>query len=295
MPTPDESTLEWTETILGPFRVESHFAHTHGSSSLWRLAVGSDHVWLKMHSKPHKWACEVHALTRWTDPLAPQALGWREQPEAVLLTECSGADAKLVVDGVAMERLWTQAGNWLKRFHVRTNDWIGNVGTDGAPNGHTTSDPMFHVTKTFESRLRQGRDTGLFSVDEIEFAERTFRASSTSLVGARAHSVHRDFHPRNWLAARDGTLTAVIDFEHARWDLRASDLSRPWDEEFRRHPRLVDAFYEGYGRPDQRFMSQIQTFRLYANVVSAVSAEEVGDVEYSRFNHEALRRLMTPT
>ena len=284
MELPDAETLAWIEGVVGPFRILSRFAHAHGYSRLWRLAVGGDAVWLKMHAHPRKWAGEVHALTHWADPLTPTLLGWRDDPCAVLLTEMPGVHAEAAgLTPEAEARLWNEAGAWLRAFHARTNDWIGDLAPDGSPSGEPTQDPCGHVLKGFERRLFQGRDQGLLDAAEADFAEGAFRAGLPSLEGATAHSIHRDFHPRNWLAHRDGRLAAVIDFEHARWDVRAADLNRPWDKEFHRDPRLIDAFYEAYGRPDARFMAQIQTLRLYQAVTGLVWAVEVGEPEFSPF------------
>lgn len=293
VPLPDEATWAWAESVLGAFRVASHFAHSHAYSNLWRLAVGDDHVWLKMHAHPNKWAGEVHALTRWDDALTPSVLGWREAPCAVLLTEMPGVPADSIeFPPDAEARLWGQAGEWLRRLHTRTNDWMGDVRVDGSPGERMTHDAGALVRAGFDRRLSQGLAGGLLTHEEAAFARRAFDDGLPSLEGASAHAIHRDFHPRNWLAQEDGTLTAVIDFEHARWDVRAADLNRPWDKEFHRNPRLVHAFYEAYGRPDERFMAQIQTLRLYNAVTGVAWAHSVGDAEFCRFNQTALRRIM---
>lgn len=286
---PDRETQAWVRETLGEFRIASHFAHSHGGARLWRLSTASDHVWLKQHARRHKWECEVHALLHWSGPLMPRVLASR--PGAVLLTECEG-EAATTLEGNAAERMWTEAGAWLRQFHARTGTWFGNVSIDGAPNGDVSSDPTFQLTKGFTTRVRQGRDSGLLDAATIAVVEQRFFAGLEALRDAPAHSTHRDFHPRNWLATPDGRLTAVIDFEHARWDLRVVDHVRPWDNEFLRAPRLIDAFYAGHGEPDARFVEHLETVRLWANVVSAVWAEEVGDDAYCRQNLEGLARLL---
>ena len=286
---PDTETQAWVRDTLGEFRIASHFAHSHGGAQLWRLASASDHVWLKLHARRHKWECEVHALVRWSEPLMPRLIASR--PGAVLLTECEGEDAT-TLEGNAAERMWMEAGAWLRRFHARTGTWFGNVSIDGAPNGDVSTDPTFQLTKGFTMRVRQGRDSGLLDAATIAVVEQRFLAGLDAFRDALPHSTHRDFHPRNWLAAPDGRLTAVIDFEHARWDLRAVDHIRSWDKEFLREPRLVDAFYSGYGELDAQLVQQIETGRLWANVVSAVWAEEVGDTAYCRQNLEGLARII---
>ena len=293
MPLPDPPTLAWVEALLGPFRVDSHFAHSHGYSKLWRLAAGSDHVWLKMHAHPHKWAGEVHALTRWAGPLMPTVLGWREDPPTVLLTEMPGVDAESIdFSPAAEERLWSEAGDWLHRFHTRVNPWMGDVRPDGSPGERHTNDPAALIQKGFDARLAQASDLGLLDAAEASEARKRFEEGLPALDGASAHSIHRDFHPRNWLTHPSGALAAVIDFEHARWDVRAADLNRPWDKEFHRNPRLIDAFFSAYGHPDDRFMAQIQTLRLYNLVTGTAWAYSVGDAEFCRFNQTALRRLI---
>ena len=293
MRLPDDAILDWAREALGRVTVLSHFAHIHAYSNLWRLSTPNGRVWLKMHAQPHKWAGEVHALTRWKSPLTPELLAHREDTCAVLLGEMPGRDAEsLAFTPEAEARLWSEAGAWLRAFHARTNDWIGEVLLDGKPGKRTTVDPTDLVREGFEKRLRGGVDRDLLSTEEAAFARRAFDRGLPSLEGATAHSIHRDFHPRNWLATSDGRLTAVLDFEHARWDVRAADLNRPWDKEFVRDPRLIDAFYEAYGRPDDRFMAQIQTMRLYNAVTGLVWAVEVGELAFSEFNRAALRRMM---
>lgn len=293
MQMPDAEILAWVEGVVGPFDVVSQVVHDHGYSRLWRISAASDFCWLKMHRFPHKWAGEVHALTHWKSPLMPTLLALRDDPHAVLLSEMPGADAdKFVFSPAAETRLWSEAGAWLREFHGRQNRWIGEVLPNGSPGARTTLDPTELVRQGFENRLRSGRDRGVLDADQLAFATAKFEEGIKSIEGASVHSIHRDFHARNWLANRDGELTAVLDFEHARWDIRAADLNRPWDNEFHRNPALVDAFYEAYGRPDERFMAQIQTMRLYNAVTGSVWGLEVGETAFSEFNRNVLSRLM---
>ena len=223
----------------------------------------------------------------------PMVIAFRQEPSTVVMTEMPGVDAESVEFSPAAEaRLWSEAGSWLREFHSRTNEWIGEVNPDGTPGKRTTTDPTELVRAGFANRIWDGRDRGVLDAGEIAFAEEQFATGIESLVGASIHSIHRDFHPRNWLADKEGRLTAVIDFEHARWDIRAADLNRPWDKEFHRNPQLIDAFYEAYGRPNERFMAQIQTMRLYNAVTGLVWALEVGEPAFAELNRRALQRLM---
>ncbi|MBC7807672.1 MAG: phosphotransferase, partial [Akkermansiaceae bacterium] len=99
---------------------------------------------------------------------------------------------------------------------------------------------------------------------------------------------------RNWMTDTNGQLTAVIDFEHARWDVRAADLNRWWDTDFVEKPRLAGAFFDGYrgGNPDKTLWAQIQALRLLGAAGGVVWATRVGDAPFARTNREALHRLM---
>jgi Ser/Thr protein kinase RdoA (MazF antagonist) len=292
---PDESTLAWVEEQVGPCRVESRFAYDHGYSQLWRLSTYGDHVWLKMHAHPHKWAGEVHALTAWGKPLGqtPKVIAWRREPNAVLLSEVPGTAAEsLDLSRVAEERMWREAGAWLSKMHAFENDWLGNVREDGTPHGEPYEDAEAFATANWEQTLRNGIASGLFGQREIDFTEGRVRQGLPSLKGERPRAIHRDYTPRNWMALPDGSLTAVIDFEHSRWDIQAADLNRPWDHEFLRNPRLVDAFYEGYGGLSDRLREQIETLRTMLAFSTVVWATGVGDGAFAQRGRDALARMM---
>ncbi len=295
MDRPDEATMAWVEATLGPVRILSHFSHDHGYSRLWRLESGMGRVWLKMHAHPHKWAGEVHALTRWTPSLGgtPTLLGSRTDPEAALLTEVAGEDAEPPrLDSVVEARLWREAGAWLKRLHERENDWFGNVTSDGSPHGPPAADAESHLGTQWETRLVDARRSGLLDAAEIDFTEGAMRAGLALFAGERARAIHRDYTPRNWLMSEEGRLSAVIDFEHARWDVRAADLQRPWSREFLRNPALVEAFFDGYGGLPEKLRAQIETMRIVMALTTIVWATGVGDLQFAQEGRDALHRHM---
>jgi Ser/Thr protein kinase RdoA (MazF antagonist) len=113
-----------------------------------------------------------------------------------------------------------------------------------------------------------------------------------SLEGERAVAIHRDYTPRNWRVHGDGTLAGVIDFEHARWDVRAADLNRSPDYEFVGNPHLRSAFFEGYGTPSSRLEAQIEILRLQNAVAAIVWGVLVNELDYSNRNRVALERIM---
>ena len=295
MERPDDETWAWVEGVVGKAVLLFHFAHDHGYSRLWRLESQNGKAWLKMHAYPHKWAGEVHALTRWAPELGrtPSVLAYRTDPEAVLLSEVAGVPAELLgLGGAEEERMWREAGEWLAHLHRRENDWLGNVRTDGTPQDRPVFDAETFVRANWESTLAKGKTSGLYDAAEIDYTEGAVRAGLPSLAGEKARAVHRDYTPRNWMARPDGGLEAVIDFEHARWDVRAADLNRPWDYEFLRNSRLRDAFYEGYGGLDEKLGAQIETIRTMLAFNSILWATGVGDGAFAQRYREALHRMM---
>jgi Ser/Thr protein kinase RdoA (MazF antagonist) len=293
---PEESVLDWMRSILGPNELVFEFGHSHGYSRLWRVEYSEGFAWLKMHARQDKCGGEIHALTHWTPQLGhtPTLIAHRNDPRAVILSEVPGVNAEeLTFTSEQEERMWMQAGDWLRRLHSTRGSWFGNVNPDGTPYSEPSFDPKGFVLATFTRRIREGRDLTILSEFEIDFVEGRLREIADCLAGETPVAIHRDFSPRNWMALPDGTLTSIIDFEHARWDVRAADLNRPPDYEFLRNPRLRDAFYEGYGEPSERLKAQIEVLRLLQATAGVVWAVLVGDQPYSDRNREALHRIMS--
>lgn len=292
---PDSETLAWTESQVGPVEVMSRYAHGHGYSRLWRLRAGSEFVWLKMHTYPAKWAGEVHALTRWTPSLGltPSVIAFTDEPRRVLLTEVTGYAAEtLDLDLPAKRRMWERAGAWLRQLHAIENDWLGGVRADGTPWGEGVGDAHAFVLRGFSPRIEEGRASGLLTSDEYDFVQFGIREWLPAVVGERARAIHRDFTPRNWMAERDGTLTAVIDFEHARWDIRAAEMGRWWDWDFLHHPELVDVFFDAYGPADARLKTQIRAIRMLQAATGIVWATQVNDLPFAQHNRASLHRMI---
>jgi Ser/Thr protein kinase RdoA (MazF antagonist) len=295
---PEDEIVQWVVERLGPIQVVSRFAHDHGYSKLWRLATNDGHAWLKMHTFPNKWGGEVHALTRWTPAIgqAPMVLAHRTEPVAVILTEVDGFPAEsLALESKQEERMWREAGAWLAKLHAIENDWFGGTTVEGQPHGEPERDPTTFVRKLWNAIHENVKASGLVTGEEIHFIRGEIENGLPSFEGETPRAIHRDFTPRNWMAHPDGTLTAVIDFEHSRWDVRAMDLTRPWDYEFRRNPRLIDAFYDGYGGLDDRLKAQIETLRAMLTLSTIVWATKVNDLPFAQRYRDALDRRMGRT
>lgn len=248
-----------------------------------------------MHAHPHKWTGEVHALTMWTPSLdrAPTLLGSRHDPASVLLTEEPGENAeppRLTPEREA--RLWREAGAWLAHLHRVENGWFGNVRADGTPHGEPSFDADAFLGAQWEERLARGRASGLLDARQIDFVAKAMRDGLPLFQDERPRAIHRDYTPRNWLAHPDGSLAAVIDFEHARWDVRAADLQRPWSREFLRNPALAEAFYDGYGGFPDLLRAQVETLRAVMALTTIVWATGAGDHAFADEARADLRRLM---
>jgi len=246
-------------------------------------------------AQERKWSGEILALTQWTPSigLTPDVLNFRRDPFAVLISEVSGRDAESIsLDSQAEEKMWAAAGVWLARLHSLKNEWLGNAHIDGSPDGSPSKDPVAFVRATFDRRLAEAIPLNLFDANERDFIVHAADDLLPSLKGETAVAIHRDFTPRNWLVDGAGNLSGIIDFEHSRWDVRAADLNRPPDKEFLRNPRLRDAFFSSYGQPSEVLKVQIQALRLMQAVAAIVWGVQVGELDYSSQNREALHRMI---
>lgn len=79
------------------------------------------------------------------------------------------------------------------------------------------------------------------------------------------------------MARADDELTAVIDSEHARWNVRAADLFAP--------------FLESYGGLNERDRAQITLLRTI-KAFTTVWATGVNDPEFAQSGRDTLHRLM---
>jgi hypothetical protein len=124
-----------------------------------------------------------------------------------------------------------EAGRWLARLH-RARPF----GRDEMP-----------LQDAYRARADRGleRAAGPVAAADLARVRALLDAALPRLHGARRVPCQRDYAPRNWLVA-DGTLTAVIDFEHARDDLAEADLIPLAREVWPERPELRAAFLSGY-------------------------------------------------
>lgn len=248
-----------------------------------------------MHAYAPKWAGEVFALRSWASDLglSPTVVAVREDPRTVILSERPGiAPETIDLDLSAKKRMWEAAGSWLRSLHRIENDWFGGVNLDGSPAGQKAFDPEAFVLAGYSRRIDEGEASGLLTSSEVAFVRFGIREWLGSVAGEKPRAVHRDFTPRNWMSERDGTLTGIIDFEHARWDLRATEMSRWWDWDFLRHPELIDVFFDAYGPLDERLKAQVRLMRMLMAANGVVWATGVNDLPFAQHNRDTLHRMI---
>jgi len=142
----------------------------------------------------------------------------------------------------------------------------------------------------FDTWVRRARP-GLLDAAEVEFVvEQVSRLAD--FPDPAGVPCHRDWQPRNWLTAPDGSV-AVIDFGNARVGHWFQDFERMWWTEWRTAPELGHAFFEGYGRTlsdDER--TQLRATSILWLLTTVVWADEVDDATFCGHARSQLHQAM---
>ena len=142
----------------------------------------------------------------------------------------------------------------------------------------------------FDTWVRRARP-GLLDAAEVEFvAEQVWRLAD--FPDPAGVPCHRDWQPRNWLTAPDGSV-AVIDFGNSRVGHWFQDFERMWWTEWRTGPELGHAFFEGYGRKlseDDR--TQLRATSILWLLTMVVWADEVDDAAFCDHARSQLHQAM---
>jgi hypothetical protein len=148
-----------------------------------------------------------------------------------LLLEAWPGTSEPSLDDPRAPDVFEAAGRWLAGLH-RTRPF----GSDPVP-----------LADAYRLRAQRGlaRAQGALAASDLAGVRALLDAALPGLRGARRVPCQRDHAPRNWLVV-DGTLRAVIDFEHARDDLAEVDLVPLAREVWPDRPDLRDAFQRGY-------------------------------------------------
>lgn len=260
------------EKQLGPIDQYEDLSWDHGNASVWLLR-GVERVGvLKVHRTSNKHQRERDALKTWGQELGQcPALLAEPGHQALLLSYLEG---RLVekLDGPALASAHRQAGAWLRTLH----EW---------PHQDDDPLPLHEALKkralSWISRARGHLDPGVLQ------AVRDRVGAFDELQDIQRVPCHRDFSPRNWIQAPDGTL-GIIDFEHARGDLWLQDLDRITE------PSLRQALLEGYGRVPSDAEEKVYDLLSTIGAVSTVVwAKQHGDLPFEAQGRSRLDELLS--
>jgi aminoglycoside phosphotransferase len=251
-----DKALEWCASVLGSVEALTDHSKEHGGheSSTIHLLAPAGPCYLKVHRTRSHWSNEVHAYENWArafGDLAPRLLAVRdEEPLALVVSELSGQILERVELYPAQERaVWQAAGAALVALHeLGTGECFGPCLRDGTPAQPCVRDAREYVSRELERQI----DTavrGRYIDDDERAALHAACERVPAFEGEPPVPCHRDYCAANWLVDEQGTWAGVIDFEFAYWDVRVADFSRDPDWAWILRPGLVDAFFEGYGRP----------------------------------------------
>jgi Ser/Thr protein kinase RdoA (MazF antagonist) len=292
---------DWCRTVLGKFTVLSTKSQEHSESAVWQLATEQEIIYLKAYQRLAKWGMEVHAYENWVSALegqSPRSLAVLEEPiPAILLTELTGVTMDRLTLATEQEQaVWQAAGATLARLHaLPSGQWFGIPSRDGSPlSEFPETKPVLLMRTSLEYWFFRGLHTQILTPKEIKTVERALERVDI-FADERSIACHGDYQPRNWIVGMDGIWCGVIDFEHARWDLKMSDLGYWWDRGPRERPDLKGAFLQGYGELNERESEQLNVIRILGATGRIIWGREYGDDSTEQLGHEVLEQLAETT
>lgn len=206
----------------------------HNGTVVLRAATATGEVIVKLHRGLDRHRQEVHAYRHWTPALrgrTPRLIASTENPPAIVITALPGRTlTEADLHPQRENEAYRQAGQLLRQLH------------SAAPS-RTQPDMTAWLAERGEHWLAVGR-TLISARRQAEI--RAHLTALSDLEPIPAVPCHLDYTPRNLLVGPSGQL-AVIDFEHARYDLAARDLVRLATRTWPSRPDLEHAFLDGYG------------------------------------------------
>ncbi|NLA58014.1 MAG: aminoglycoside phosphotransferase family protein [Firmicutes bacterium] len=294
-----EQLLNWCTELIGPFRFLSDDMRIHGRSQVYEMETLSGAYYLKLYQESDGWHREVHGYEHWAHVFgenAPKLLGVYEgEPLAIIISRLPGRpmlEAQLSTE--QEQDVWRAAGEALAKLHnLSTGVYFGPCNRDGsaADDDICLSDPIEYVSAAFRRLTTQAVQYGYLTYEEQRVIDNV-KALLPSFAGECPVPCHRDYGPDNWLITDEGKWSGVIDFEFAYWDLRVADFSRYPHWEWMYRPDLLEAFFEGYGRPlTPAEEAQSLVLRTQYALAAVVWGRENSFFGFEKEGHEALRYL----
>ncbi|MBX7082914.1 MAG: aminoglycoside phosphotransferase family protein [Nannocystaceae bacterium] len=206
-------------------------------------------------------------------PGCPELLAHAPSLRALLMTVVEGDDA-VDLDLAHHDAVWHAAGQLRRRFDAIAID------DDAVP----LSDAFARRFGVWLGRARAHLPPAIVQAVAA-------RVDPSPLQGSVRRFCHRDFAPRNWRVASDGTV-ACVDFGHARGD-------HPWVDAVRAcAPPLADpirtrAFVRGWGvAVDATAIAGAQQLLLLHGLCTATWGRAHGAPEFVAAGDETLRRVL---
>lgn len=291
---------DWCHDILGAYMVVSTHTQIHQESQVWRLRTSNGLVYLKAHRRVEKWGLEVHAYEQWASALGdavPRLIAVRDEPQcAILTTALSGTPlAQMSLTAEQVQAAYQAAGVTLARLHrLPTGQWFGAPRRNGQPQATLPEDDAVALIGTsLEYRLTRGVRQELLGNNEIALIKWALDTVEV-FEGEQPTPCHGDYLPYNWIVDAAGQWQGLIDFEHARWDIRLTDLGIWWDRLFAKHPDHATAFLTGYGGClSEREQTQLYLIRILCGVGNIIWGYEHGDPAAQALGHTQLGGLVT--
>jgi hypothetical protein len=270
-----QALLRAAEPLVGPLVLVADRSWPHGVSTVIEVQTGDGTALIvKQPRAVDKFDAELHAHRHWAPAMAghmPDLVAAHRDTRVLVFSKMPG---EIGDESVSTFR---EAGRLLRLLYGAEPP-MSMVGFAAA------------MRARFDTWVHRARP-GLLAAAEVEFvAEHVSRLAD--FADPAGVPCHRDWQPRNWLTAPDGSVT-VIDFGNSRVGYWYQDFERMWWSEWRTAPELGHAFFEGYGRTlgeDDR--AQLRATSIMGLLTTVVWADEVGDAAFGDHGRSQLHQAM---
>lgn len=247
-----------------------------GQTTVLEVACGEDRYIVKAAEKQdHHLRRELRAHQEWLGPWtsagrAP-SLAYVDLDAGILVTRFLGGNLVLGTRYVHEPDTYRQAGELLAILHQQKRLVDPEYETQENHKALSWLDRPHRISAEVERRLRR-------------------EVVSWETIPATLVPTHGDWHPRNWLV--DNGQIRAIDFGRAALRPATTDFERLAVQEFKGHPELESAFFDGYGadpREDRAWRRQA----IRAAISTTVWAHQVGDELFEAQGHTMIADVLT--
>ena len=270
-----EALLASAVSLVGPVEFVADRSWPHGVSTVVEVETADGTALIvKQPRAVDKFDAELHAYRHWAPALAPNVPDLVAADRDTRVLVFSKMPGEIGDESVSTFR---EAGRLLRLLNGAEppTSMVGFAADSRA---------------RFDTWVRRARP-GLLDEAEVEFVgDQVSRLAD--FPDPAGVPCHRDWQPRNWLTAPDGSV-AVIDFGNARVGHWFQDFERMWWTEWRTAPELGHAFFEGYGRTlsdDER--TELRATSILWLLTTVVWADEVDDAVFRDHARSQLHQAM---